>query len=772
VAKEVLRWNDHVIHLFWDMVSLSTHYVSRDSPLAASRQNGSLDFEHVAIFLVLHLYENTPSTPSQAHTPHTKTPGSPHTPTAAYEDVWPSAAPAMSADMAEPGSPQTSPNRDSDRALRKTTSGTSTGGGGPVPVSPRSPKASQSPANKRMTPAVPASAKTPRSNAQYLHSVRQKIPMILRSLSIDQQDESTLMDLTLSVDNPGNPRNGGGEGSGGTLYSSMNFSVDFQISRKTVDALGLIVCGGYSRDQAVSHLSSLFPAFHAHGESDHVVSPSRERSTSPGDGATTIPFSELSAWINVHMSMNDILYPVSISPSYGAIPCSPTSRDMSHAHISAMSATDADAAKEAGLSASKGQQPMRSVNPVSSLSRAKPTIINGCSTTVVHVVGGSLMSAKNSFRKMKSMSRDNSEAFHSSHDIKVPHGVIRNEHGLSDSDSEKDKTSPVAHTRQRNHSLQSDSSYDEHGMYEFARSTEDIESLMRNNTNYLSHPEQMLPPLFLNLCTKAKLYLISPYHSASITGCSDCEIVIGAVFGAVILSGCERVQITCACRKLVIISCVDCAFNVATLTTTIITGDCRNNTIGCLCSFPFNLSSRNNLAISRTCRTVQHRLQEPAKPSQTGRPGPAALQRGAKREPHHARRAVRRRRLGGGRHAAPAPTRREEPQLLGLAVRRERLPGGADEPHQPCGLRRGRAGRRLPPAAAAALHRAPVALRGFPRYHHSVQGRDHTIRGRRGTSTLHSCCFTTQKLPFDASFMSVVRHSHARGVRGQPEGVP
>ena len=27
---------------------------------------------------------------------------------------------------------------------------------------------------------------------------------------------------------------------------------------------------------------------------------------------------------------------------------------------------------------------------------------------------------------------------------------------------------------------------------------------------------------------------ISPYYSASINGCSDCDIVIGAVFGAVI----------------------------------------------------------------------------------------------------------------------------------------------------------------------------------------------------------------------------------------------
>jgi hypothetical protein len=440
-------------------------------------------------------------------------------------------------------------------------------------MSPRSPKASQSPANKRAAATVSSGAKTPRSNAQYLHSVRQKIPLILRSLSIDQQDDSTMTDLTLSIDTPGNPRNGGGEGSGGQMYSSMNHTVDFAISKKTVDALGLIVCGGYSRDQAVPNLSALFPAFHGPSEShEHAMRTSKE-TFDDADAAPTIPFSELSSWINVHMSMNDMLYPVSVSPSYGSIPCSPTSREMPH--ISTMSATDADASKESA-NVFKAQQPSRTVNPVSSLSRSKPTIINGCSTTVVHVIGGGLMSTKNSFRKYKSMSFDKTEASQSAHEIKVPAGVVRNEHVLSDSDS--DKTSPVGHGRPRNHS---DGSADEHGMMDdYARNAEDIEALMRNQTSYLSHPEQMLPPLYLNLCTKAKLYLISPYHSASITGCSDCEIVIGAVFGAVIVSGCERVKITCACRKLLVLSSVDCSINVATLTTTIIAGDCRGVTIG------------------------------------------------------------------------------------------------------------------------------------------------------------------------------------------------
>uniref|UniRef100_A0A7S3MFR8 C-CAP/cofactor C-like domain-containing protein n=1 Tax=Spumella elongata TaxID=89044 RepID=A0A7S3MFR8_9STRA len=400
---------------------------------------------------------------------------------------------------------------------------------------------------------------------------------------MDQQDESTLTDLTLSIDTPGNIRNNGSEGNNGgnVPYSSINPTVDFAIAKKTVDALGLIVCGGYSRDQAVPQLSSLFPVLNGSEESSVM-----RQGKGPFAELPTIAFSELSAWINVHMSMNDTLYPVSVSPSYGAIPCSPTTRDMPH--ISTMSATDADAAGKDSPSTAreKAQQPSRTVNTVTSLSRSKPTIINGCSTTVIHVIGG-LTTAKSSFRKYRSMSFERTESNHSAHNLRTTSDNNMREHVLSDSDS--DKTSPLGPGRQRGDTSHSDNSFDDINLFDdTARHAEDIEMWMRNNNNYLSKPETMLPPLYLNLCTRAKMYLISPYHSATITGCSDCEIVVGAVFGALIVSNCERVKITAACRKLLVLNCLDCAFNVATLTTTIIAGDCRSLVVG-----PHNTSYRN-----------------------------------------------------------------------------------------------------------------------------------------------------------------------------------
>ena len=358
-------------------------------------------------------------------------------------------------------------------------------------------------------------------------------------------------------------------------------------------------------------LSSLFPALNvATAESDTAMRSSKDNLLDENTAnATTIPFSELSAWINVHMSMNDTLYPVSVSPSYGAIPCSPlSSRDLPH--ISTMSASEVDAMKDSisNMSMKTGQQPSRTVGTIPSLSRSKPTIINGCSTTVVHVIGSSLQ-AKNSFRKYgKSFDKadggsNNSNSSHSNsgHDLLRPSsspsllkGIDRDnsrgEH-LVLSDSESERTSPQGPGgRPRNYSTQSDGSQEEMLMHHgssgagddfYARGgVDDIELLFRNNTAYLTRPELMLPPLYLNFCSKAKLYLISPYHSASISGCVDCEIVIGAVFGAVIVSNCERVRITCACRKLLILNCFDCAFNVASLTTTIIAGDSRGIVVG------------------------------------------------------------------------------------------------------------------------------------------------------------------------------------------------
>ena len=71
--------------------------------------------------------------------------------------------------------------------------------------------------------------------------------------------------------------------------------------------------------------------------------------------------------------------------------------------------------------------------------------------------------------------------------------------------------------------------------------------------------------------------------SAAISSCSDCTIVISAVAGVVLVSNCERLQITLACAKLVLRNCLDCDVKVATLSPSVVSGDSRGLTFSKLC---------------------------------------------------------------------------------------------------------------------------------------------------------------------------------------------
>lgn len=105
-------------------------------------------------------------------------------------------------------------------------------------------------------------------------------------------------------------------------------------------------------------------------------------------------------------------------------------------------------------------------------------------------------------------------------------------------------------------------------------------NLFSSSSGSSSSGSKGFPVLTVSQCSGSTMYLLMPYSSASINSCSDSEIVVGAVAGAVIVSGCERVRISVACRKLVIHNCLDCIFNVATLSTSTISGDSRSLVFG------------------------------------------------------------------------------------------------------------------------------------------------------------------------------------------------
>lgn len=367
------------------------------------------------------------------------------------------------------------------------------------------------------------------------------------------------------------------------------------------------------------------------------------------DHSATINFSDLTAWFNLHLSMNDALYPHSLAPSYSmpspstpssasSASASSTPTSLSSGGISSVgtpgSGISGGTVSQAvgtsleietktdplaysmnnnnSLNSHRNQQPNRVVNAVSSLSKFVPTILSGCNTTVIHVLNSGI-SKQSSFR-YKAKSRENllsssentpDKSRHSSggdpfSDIKKVGDVKLDED--SDAQSDSDIMSEINGSL-NDHSMNAvtsslvsgspgDRMDDEDGRLSDEMDYPNRADAVKPKSLFINEKangtaliasnkiETSLPQLFLNFCTRGNLYMLSPYYCASINGCMDSEIVIGAVYGAVIVNGCERIKITCACRKLIVLNCLECEFNVATLSTSIIAGDSRSLIFG------------------------------------------------------------------------------------------------------------------------------------------------------------------------------------------------
>lgn len=342
----------------------------------------------------------------------------------------------------------------------------------------------------------------------------------------------------------------------------------------------------------------------------------------------------------MHLSMNDLLYPVSLSPSIGAIGSSPLLRDPnnpnatpqelgSNASVAAVSNSNAQSTQHTN------NHPHKVVHSMQSLSRFAPTVINqSANTTIIHVLASS-SSRTSSFRSRNNNSNSNSNSGRNAHSDNVAVTGKQRSWSCELSDSEMESSgnydfavSMSGDTLQdldlnagagvNNNSVSNPPSpntanyqipADDIGAFKYdltydpkfqelinkATLCSGSQQLLEHSTSLQQRPHATLlheiinlPQLFANYCLKSRIYALSAYYSASITGCSDCEIVLGAVFGAVIVSGCERVKVTAACRKLIVMNCLECEFQVATLTPSIIVGDCRSIVIG-----PYNTNYRN-----------------------------------------------------------------------------------------------------------------------------------------------------------------------------------
>ncbi|PRW18405.1 TBCC domain-containing 1 isoform A [Chlorella sorokiniana] len=76
-------------------------------------------------------------------------------------------------------------------------------------------------------------------------------------------------------------------------------------------------------------------------------------------------------------------------------------------------------------------------------------------------------------------------------------------------------------------------------------------------------------------CHDAVVYALAPLQYALITACSDCVVVLGAVGRCLRVERCERVQVICASRCVVVNTCHDCIFYLGVNQAPLLLGDNR-----------------------------------------------------------------------------------------------------------------------------------------------------------------------------------------------------
>jgi len=523
IAKNNLRWNDSCIKLFWDMLTMAIIYIDRS--LINEMNFESVEVEYLAIYLVIHISE-----PLIRHTSNNY----------AYDTIWPS--PNVDIDQISPMSPV--------KRLH----------GNSPPSSPLSPQAVKRSSSY-------SSPKFSRSVSQHLHVLKQKLPVLLYVLSMNDQQLDAL-----SIPSEDNTSEEG---------SKKNLTSDWWISNHTLNNLKLILAGGYTQDNEVLNLSLLHP----------ILSKQSDTFNSYDINDSTVSSSDIIAWLDSLISVNETLYPSGIyNPSSPRLtPGSGKSFFPSssfHANDFATSFVSQKIDENGNwmscpryvVNPLQAQQPQRIISPSTALSRSNPTVIQGCNTTTfIHIV------TSGPTRKIKASSP--LTVLSASVDDYDLTANMRNA-GLSDDDDGNNDLVKLMSKQDLSGSSQSSSMIESDNAMSDGGS--DIGESNESNKESLSFKSKPLPSFSVNNCLKSSIYLLSPYVSGSISSCRDTEIVLGTVSGAVILIGCERVKISVVCRKLVIYNCLECEIYLATLTPTVIIGDSRNLLFG-----PYNVSYTN-----------------------------------------------------------------------------------------------------------------------------------------------------------------------------------
>ncbi|KAG0475285.1 hypothetical protein HPP92_014971 [Vanilla planifolia] len=102
-------------------------------------------------------------------------------------------------------------------------------------------------------------------------------------------------------------------------------------------------------------------------------------------------------------------------------------------------------------------------------------------------------------------------------------------------------------------------------------------SVMKQASEIMGHPVKVLN------CHDSVIYLLAPLSYATIYGCSDATVVVGAVGKSLRVEYCERVQVITAAKRICIVNCRECLFFLGINQKPLILGDNHNLQVA-----PFN----------------------------------------------------------------------------------------------------------------------------------------------------------------------------------------
>lgn len=291
------------------------------------------------------------------------------------------------------------------------------------------------------------------------------------------------------------------------------------------------------------------------------------------DVSSYIPISltDVSTWLDSSLVCNEVYYPNSIQSNHQGRNIIPNALFGSSSHHNIDHNSDDKFIHSNDLSPSPKtpictvqNQPIRQIIPLSALNRSKSTSLNGYTTTIIHLVTNDLNN--NNLHNRSKSSNTSSKSIKKSSSMHIDNDAINSDSGaMSDGGSTGD-------TDIENEMDNGDDT-EYNFMNQFKHKGRGLDS-----NNLIS-----LPQLTLTNCSKSIMYLLSPYMCGNITNCSDCEFVIGAISGTLILSGCERLKLTVSCNKLIVHNCLECEIHIACMNPTVISGDSRSLLFG-----PFN----------------------------------------------------------------------------------------------------------------------------------------------------------------------------------------